>query len=105
MGEIVCERRDGMGTTEQTVGQDTVGKGAGSSTGNSRDGQMTPYDEMVDGVNRTNDRRGREIAVGNEKSRVSCSRPVPFPSRLLPRVSLNFTKFAKMEKILFLLLG
>ena len=75
-GEIVCERRDGMGTTEQTVGQDTVGKGAGSSTGNSRDGQMTPYDEMVDGVDRTNDRKGREIAVGNEFTRF----PVPAPT-------------------------
>ena len=27
MGKIVCERRDGMGTTGQTVGQGTVGTG------------------------------------------------------------------------------
>ena len=38
MGEIVCERRDGMGTTGQTVGRETVGNGADSGTGNSRDG-------------------------------------------------------------------
>ena len=46
------ERRDGMGTTGQTVGRETVGKGADSGTENSRDGNKTPYDGMVDGGNR-----------------------------------------------------
>ena len=51
-GRIVRERQVGMGTTEQTVGRDTVGKGADSEPGNRRDGNKMPYDGMVDGGNR-----------------------------------------------------
>ena len=63
-------------TTGQTVGRETVGKGADSGTGNSRDKTKTPYDGMVDGGNRNQRRGGSGNLVGNEKSR-----GFPFPSR------------------------
>ena len=66
MGETVCERRDGMGTTGQTEGRETVGNWVDSiGTENSRNGNKTPYGGMVDGGNRNQLRdgsgtRGRE---------------------------------------------
>ena len=73
---------DGMETkTGQTVGRETVGKGADSGTGNSRDKTKTPYDGMVDGGNRNQRRGGSGNLVGNENHAVSRSRPVPFSSR------------------------
>ena len=76
------ERRDGMGTTGLTVGRETVGKGADSGTGNSRDGNKTPYDGMVDGGNRNqrpegSGNRGRERKITRF---LFPSRPVPVPT-------------------------
>ena len=48
-GEIVCERRDGMGTAGETVGMETIGKEAGSRRANSQERNKTPHDGMVDG--------------------------------------------------------
>ena len=81
MGETVCGRRDGMGTTGQTVGWDTVGNWADSETGNSRDGNKTPYGGMVDGGNRNQVRDGSGIRGREQKTtRV----PVPVPYRTVP---------------------
>ena len=83
-GEIVCERRDGMGTTGQTVGRDTVGKGADSGTGNSRDGNKTPYVGMVNGGDRNqqgSDGLGTRGLENEPKLGFPFSRAVSFPSR------------------------
>ena len=65
-------------------------------TGNSRDGNKTPYDGMVDGENR-NQRREGSGNRGRERKITRFPVPLPsrsrpdhffFPSRLLPRVSL-----------------
>ena len=77
MGEIVCERRDGMGTTGQTLGRENVGKGADSGTGNSRDGNKTSHDGMVDGENGNQPREGS----GNRGRERKITRfPVPVPT-------------------------
>ena len=93
-----------MGTTGHSVGRETVGKGADSGTGNSRDGNKKPYDGMVDGGNRNQRQegsanRGRERKITRFPVSVP-SRSCPdhfFPCRLLPRVSLTFTKFVKIN--------
>lgn len=93
MGKIGCE--GGMGTTRQTVGRDTVGKGAGSvkavgkgagsDTGNSREGNKTPYGRMVDGGN-TNQRRE---GSGNRCRERETTRPLTFSRSDFCRTNLS----------------
>ena len=85
----MCERRNGVGTTGQAMGRETVGKGTGSGTVNIRDGNKTPFSGTVDCGNRN---QGRERSGNRGRERSITRFPVPAPTIFscldLPRVPL-----------------
>ena len=77
MEQTVCEPRDGMGSTGQEMGLETVGKKTDSGVVNTRGGNKTPCGGTLDGGNRN---QGREQS-GNRGRRRNITRfPVPVPT-------------------------